>query len=324
MGNDFSNSVTTDPYGNIYLAGGFNGIAISFGSTTLTNSDNTGNTYDFFLAKYDANGNVLWAKSVGGTSNEKVFSIAGDASGSIFITGWFVSDTLAIGSTTLTNSGSSDIFLAKYNSNGNVIWAKSAGGSSSDNAESIAVDVSGNAYIVGSFYSPILIFDSIILTKAAMYDIFFAKYDADGNVQWAKQVGANGDDHAHSVSINNTGSIYVTGSFDSNSITFDSVALSNVGYGDVFLAKLGIGTGINELSNSLYISIFPNPSTNEITIETPEKATIEILNIEGQILKTITTAEKQTTIDVSNLSGGVYIIKAKTERGVAVKKFIKE
>jgi hypothetical protein len=74
----------------------------------------------------------------------------------------------------------------------------------------------------------------------------------------------------------------------------------------------------------LRINIFPNPIVDILTIETPYKATIEILNIEGQIIKTINTAEKKTSIDVSNLSSGVYIIKAKTEKGVAVKKFIKE
>jgi hypothetical protein len=72
------------------------------------------------------------------------------------------------------------------------------------------------------------------------------------------------------------------------------------------------------------VSFFPNPTATNITIITPAKATIEILNIEGQIIKTINTAEKQTSIDVSDLSGGIYIIKSKTERGVAVKKFIKD
>ena len=72
------------------------------------------------------------------------------------------------------------------------------------------------------------------------------------------------------------------------------------------------------------INIFPNPATENLTIETTEKATIEILNIAGQIIKTINTTDKQTIINVENLSSGVYIIKAKTDRGVAVKRFIKD
>ena len=85
----------------------------------------------------------------------------------------------------------------------------------------------------------------------------------------------------------------------------------------------GVFVQENQLPESA-INIFPNPTNNNLTIETSEKATIEILNIEGQIIKTINTADKQTTIDVADLSSGIYIIKAKTDRGVAVKKFIKE
>jgi hypothetical protein len=84
------------------------------------------------------------------------------------------------------------------------------------------------------------------------------------------------------------------------------------------------GSGVENYFSNEKINIFPNPATNNLTIETTEKASIEILNIQGQILKTITTAEKQTNIDVSDLSSGVYIIKAKTEKGVVVKKFVKE
>jgi len=72
------------------------------------------------------------------------------------------------------------------------------------------------------------------------------------------------------------------------------------------------------------LQVFPDPAIDNITIAPPEKSTIEILNIAGQIIKTIYTTDKQTSIDVSDLSSGVYIIKAKTERGVVVKKFIKE
>ena len=84
-------------------------------------------------------------------------------------------------------------------------------------------------------------------------------------------------------------------------------------------------TGINhQAENTSFINIFPNPVSDNLTIETTEKATIEIINIEGQILKTINTTERQTTINATDLSSGIYIIKVETEKGVAVKKFIKE
>ena len=82
--------------------------------------------------------------------------------------------------------------------------------------------------------------------------------------------------------------------------------------------------GVEETNNDQQFFICPNPAIDNLTIETTEKATIEILNIEGQIIKTVKSDGKEAIIDLRNLSSGVYIIKAKTERGVAVKKFIKE
>jgi 3',5'-cyclic AMP phosphodiesterase CpdA len=82
--------------------------------------------------------------------------------------------------------------------------------------------------------------------------------------------------------------------------------------------------GINEVSNSLNISVFPNPAIDKLTIDCSQKATIEISNIQGQIMKTINSADKKTTIDLYNLSTGIYIIKVKTDNEIAVKKFIKQ
>ncbi len=80
--------------------------------------------------------------------------------------------------------------------------------------------------------------------------------------------------------------------------------------------------GINELNNPLNISVFPNPAKGKITVECAAKSEIEILNIEGQILIRLTANDIYTFVDISDLSGGIYIIKAKTHMGIAVKKLI--
>jgi len=81
--------------------------------------------------------------------------------------------------------------------------------------------------------------------------------------------------------------------------------------------------GINEISNK-EITIYPNPATNNITIESPQAAVIEITNIQGQLVKTITANTNKTDIDVSSFPGGVYIVEVKTDKGVSENKFIKE
>ncbi len=83
-------------------------------------------------------------------------------------------------------------------------------------------------------------------------------------------------------------------------------------------------TGIDEASTNNIVSIYPNPAKDDLTIEVLQNSTIEIQNIQGQIVRTINNADKETTIDLRDLPNGIYIIKAKTEKGIEVRKFVKE
>jgi len=327
-------SVAADVFGNIYLVGVFIGSYINFDSITLINHGYTNSyTNDIFFAKYDTNGNVLWAKSVGGIQRDIVNSVVVDYSANIYMTGSFNSSTITFDSTILTNAGAGaeDIFLAKYDAYGNVLWAKSAGGINSDVANSIAVDALGNTYITGHFENHTLAFDSTIITNLTSdghTDIFLTKYDAGGNVLWAKSAGGISRDIASSVAVNNLGNVYIGGYFFSPTPIFGNTTLINTDSAgftfDIFIAKLNSSVGINELSNQFNITISPNPTSDEITIIIPEKSTIEIFNINGQIIKSIYSKSISTIVDLRNLSSGIYIIKAKTDKGVAIKKFIKQ
>lgn len=83
-------------------------------------------------------------------------------------------------------------------------------------------------------------------------------------------------------------------------------------------------TNINSMDESVYVIIYPNPALKTFTIEAPQKSVIEILNIQGQTIKTITSIEDHATIDISGFAYGMYFVKVKTEKGIVVKKFIKE
>ena len=83
-------------------------------------------------------------------------------------------------------------------------------------------------------------------------------------------------------------------------------------------------TQVNEERKDCSFDVFPNPVNNILSITFGNKSLIEIINSQGQIIRTVNLAENQTSIDVSNLSSGIYFIKAKTENGIEVRKFIKE
>jgi hypothetical protein len=236
---DEGNSVSVDSTGNVYITGMFASSTIDFGGGALTNAGG----YDIFLAKFDSNGNHLWSKSFGGSGNDWGKSVSVDSSGNVYITGGFNSTTIDFGGGALTNAnnnGTSDIFLAKFDSNGNHKWSKVFGGDYHDYGNSVSVDSSGNVYITGMFASSTIDFGGGVLTNAGNNDIFLAKFDSNGNHKWSKRFGGSIDDNGNSVSVDSSGNVYITGYFQSSTIDFGGGALTNGGYYgsyNIFLAK---------------------------------------------------------------------------------------
>jgi hypothetical protein len=235
-GNDAGQSIHTDAANNVFVSGYFQSASITIGVNILTNASNKG-TSDIFIVKYDATGNVAWAKSAGGTSYDFGTGITNDVSGNVLLTGYFKSPVLTIGGVTLTNATSdgmvSDIFVAKFDAIGNVLWAKSAGGAADDGSNSICTDATGNVYIAGYFQSTTIAVGGITLTNTGSYDIFIAKYDASGNVAWAKNAWGDSYDYATGVIADATGNVFVTGYFQSKTINFGSIALTNENGGSI-------------------------------------------------------------------------------------------
>ncbi len=222
--------IACDRYGNSIIVGEYGGATITFGGITLTNNGNNSNGY---VVKFDPNGTVLWAKSAGGNS------VAVDLNGNIYITGSFSGTSVTFDSFTLTNYGGSDIFIAKYDPSGNVIWAESFGGTTNDFGNGIATDKNGNVYIAGAYNSSSVSFGSTILTNTGGSDVFIVKCDTNGNVLWADNAGGNiYYDGATSISVDTIGNAYITGYYLSNPIMFGSIPLSNLGGMDnFFVAK---------------------------------------------------------------------------------------
>ena len=104
----------------------------------------------------------------------------------------------------------------------------------------------------------------------------------------------------------------------------------NISYGLVSFMPLdsacspSITTSIREITQEYSIHVYPNPTSNSITIEAPQQAIIEITNIQGQLIKTFSTSGNKTNIDVAYFPNGIYVLEVKTEKGVEVRKFIKE
>jgi hypothetical protein len=238
-GDDEPCSVAADIHGNVYIAGFFKSPIIIFGNDTIVNISRYSNV---LLCKFDSSGKALWAKTSKGNSNDKANSVVVDNSGNIYMTGYFQSSIIIFGSDTITNKGSLNIFITKYNSNGNIIWAKSYGGSFQDNANSITVDAKGNVFVGGAFKSPYIVFgsDTLYNNSNSYYSgLFLTKFDSNGKVLWAKSASDYSDERIYNLATDLSGNIYATGVFYSLSFKLDTITLANTSVisDNFFIAK---------------------------------------------------------------------------------------
>jgi len=184
-----------------------------------------------------------WARSAGSSGSEIAEGSVLDASGNLYVVGWYTSASINFGATTLINPGvgTGDMYLAKYDASGTVLWAKTFGGVGGEVGNCIAVDASGNVYVSGWFSSPSLVMGTFTLTNASASttDFFVAKINSSGNTIWAKNAGGTDYDRGYGITLDASGNVFVTGCFSSSSINFGSGALSNAGSAtdDFFIVK---------------------------------------------------------------------------------------
>lgn len=195
-----------------------------------------------------------WVKAIGSTATDIAKGIAVDGTGNVHVTGQFggTADFNPFGSgvATLAKTGLFSCFVAKYGSDGNILWKNRVSPSGfSDFALGTGIDVdgSGNVYITGSFIGTIGFSLSATdsLTSVGV-DGFFAKYNANGVFQWAKRFGGADEDAVSSIVVDGSGTgVYITGYFKNANANFSNLIgtidtiLINAGNKDIFIAKYG-------------------------------------------------------------------------------------
>ncbi len=250
---DSGAGIDLDSEGNVYVTGSFGGANVDFdpapGSSHLL-SVNGGE--DIFVAKYDNDGNFLWAHHTGSTGgNEGGADILVDGVDNVLVTGTFRNANVdfdpGIGTFPLSSNGNSDIFVAKYSRGGSLLWAIGMGGEWVDGSSTLGVDAANNVYLIGSFSSLSADFDphptnTFILNSQGNEDAFLAKYSNAGVFEWAFSIGTISIELGTGMAVDPSGNAYITGEFRSANTDFDpspatANLLSSNGNGDIFLAK---------------------------------------------------------------------------------------
>jgi hypothetical protein len=232
--------IKTDADGNVEWAKTYGGTYWDYASSVQQTSDGgyivAGTTWSFgagwidlFLIKTDADGNVQWAKTYGGTDDDYASSVQQTSDGGYIVAGY----------TSSFGAGWIDLFLIKTDADGNVQWAKTYGGTDIEGAFSVQQTSDGGYIVAGITWS----------FSAGDFDILLIKTDADGNVQWAKTYGGTGNDWAYSVQQTSDGGYIVAGYTNSFGAGGDILLIKTDANGNVIWAKTYGGTDYDDASS---------------------------------------------------------------------------
>lgn len=323
-GNAYSQGVVTDNVGNVYMKGTFSGsqqIGSAIYRTTGTDS---------YICKNDASGNLIWYKSVGFDEAEdgtwQPGNIAIDVANNIYITGYFSGDQNIEG-TSLSSNGSTDIYVIKYDQNGNFQWAEDFGTAGFDAGLSITVDGSQNVYIGGLLATGNTItFGSIPYNTSTTFNTeFIAKFKADGSEDWLQLGVGEGGAYEDLDFSDATNSLFAVGSIDTD-LVYKSVhpntGIDNWIHHRTNASSFSIARGIKSFGTELYITgsfntgdiNFPNALAPLILNHTSGND-IFLVSVDSAGSNTTywgrefggTNDEVGTDVDIDPATGGVYI-----------------
>lgn len=326
-----ADAMQIDSLGNIYITGDFfKTVDFDPSPTTsffLTSTDPFDS--DVFIAKYDSSGKLIWVKqigSAGGTELAKSISI--DLAGNVYTTGSFTSTVDFDPSSTtfnMTSIGQEDIYICKLDNSGKFVWAKQMGSVSGDRGASITVDKTGNIYTTGTFtetcdFDPSsAIFN---LTAKGLSDVFISKLEPSGNFVWARSIGGNNNENSTTIKADKNGNLFTVGQFFGTADFDPSLGIFNLssdGWSDIFVYKMSqTATKISENNLAQELHIYPNPSNGIFKLFAPneiDKASMEILDVQGRIFYRNTIHNGDNLIDLSGVADGVYFVKISTAEG---------
>ena len=250
-----ANAISLDNHDNLYIGGYFGGNNVDFDpGAGVANLSSNSSLYDFFFAKYDKDGNYLWAHHLGYTSmDNNLYGLTTDISGNLYIGGYFwgtIDFDPGPGVDNIVSNGLADAYFAKFDTDGNYIFCKNFGGNSYDAVIGIALDQQNNIYVTGGVSGPGAIdFDPGSSVHAidnpagnTSFDVCIAKYDNNGNYIWATVFGNNQWDQGKNIIADQYQNIYVTGEIsDGGPIDLDpgtgQKLVTSFGGNDIFILK---------------------------------------------------------------------------------------
>jgi len=274
----------------------------------------------------------LWARRAGGIltslgsphQKDCGYGIAVDYIGNSYVTGSFA-DSADFGGIDLTGN-LDQIFLAKYDPSGNVLWATSPYGGSDEEGRAITINSNGEILIGGS-YVAYMFWGSTVLYGWGNYDAFIAKYDQNGNFMGVMNAGGPlWNEYVYGLCADNTGNVFAAGRYCGTSYFGPDSLVTPAGMSSfqMFVGKINLSAGIEDMvSEADQLIAYPNPCTEILHLKTDQKGIVTIQNILGQSVWSVQNQEN-SPVDISGLKSGVYFIRLETEKNTYSTRFVKQ
>ena len=323
-------SVITDKENNIYMAGKFEDY-ITFGNDTIYSM--AGGDENGFYAKFDENGDYIWARLIGSCCDNYHVSpsIRIDTSMNILLTCGIPNCAVYVGQDSITPLGYRSKLLAKVDNDGNILWSHqiySSGGF----RLSAMTDYKNNVYCGVTYrnLSYVGFSDTIVPGEGI---ILLIKLDQEGNLQWIKNQGGEISENIwlNGFTADYSDNLYVTGSFTGLAIFGDTSYYSPPNSPSIFIAKIDENSWVKEpvitsVPNDVILTIGPNPVINELTVNlnTGERTEYSIYNVYGSRIATGFIENGQKILKMGTVMPGMYFLIIKGNGKKEVFKFIKK
>ncbi len=238
------------------------------------------------IAKMNASdGSFVWANMTTGTGDDEVLGIRTDSAGNVYATGWFSSPTLTVGSTTLTNAGTNDVWVAKLNSSGQFQWARSGGGSDVDAAFTLVIDSADNIYIAGYFgaYGSTTkngVFGTTTLVSAGaslgLGDGFIASWSSSGTFRWALSTEtATGHGFVGTLGLSDNGDLLAHAGSISGNIVVGSITTTYAGTsGGTLISFANVGSAVTTTTTTTTTTTPPSSTSTSTTLPSSTSTTL--------------------------------------------------
>lgn len=254
-GHDYINDIKFDSQANIYTVGAFENTCDLDMTTGVDNHTSVSSSPDVYISKYDSDFNYVWSKSVGGSGQDSVFSLDIDSDNNVYYTGYF-NDTVDFDPGPSEDNhatlGTYNTFVSKLDSDGNYVWTKSLSSTSVNYTTSLRVS-QDHFYIYGKYFNTVDFDPSLGVTNYTSnggYDIFFSKYDLDGNHIWTNAFGSSTNDSPIYMTIGQNGGFYLTGYAGYNASSSDTIDFNPRGTPDVLSIRGGSDIFLQKLSDN--------------------------------------------------------------------------